>query len=388
MKVTILKRNLYQLRGKEKYALQIAEAYAAKGCHVTILTSGELFKDSYSSCGIVNLMPESVNSYSAIRRFNFECEKWVKASNPDIVLGMDYNTFQTYLFACNGVYAAYLQKSALFTTFGQKLANFFSPLQRRILSYEQKTLDSPELQAILSPSSMVRDEFLIHYKIDQKKVRVIPPGIDLNESLQDFEKWHIRRDWLKLTRNLSETAYQFLFLGNGYEKHGLKYLLAGLALLSSENFELCVIGKDNKMHQFVELAKKYKIENKVKFFGYCDNVNEFYQIADAVVIPSIYDPFSNVTLEGLAMGTFIVSSRNNGGKELLNSQSGILIEDLSNPESMAATLKTAMTHRKTMESAKRIRDRMTHYNLKTQIEKLISETVDTAETEKIARILW
>ncbi len=55
----------------------------------------------------------------------------------------------------------------------------------------------------------------------------------------------------------------------------------------------------------------------------------FYQLADALAIPSFYDPFANVTVEALAMGLFVVSSRSNGGFEILDPSKGIIIENLS-----------------------------------------------------------
>ena len=43
----------------------------------------------------------------------------------------------------------------------------------------------------------------------------------------------------------------------------------------------------------------------------------FYQQSDCLAIPSFYDPFANVTLEALAMGLYAVSSKTNGGHEIL-----------------------------------------------------------------------
>ncbi len=46
--------------------------------------------------------------------------------------------------------------------------------------------------------------------------------------------------------------------------------------------------------------------------------------------------------EALAMGLYVVTSRFNGGKEVLTPQSGSVIEELTSPESVAQALKTAL----------------------------------------------
>ena len=65
------------------------------------------------------------------------------------------------------------------------------------------------------------------------------------------------------------------------------------------------------------LAAKLNIQRRVTFFGPQKEIRPFYQFADALVIPSFYDPFANVTVEALAMGLFVVSSKSNGGHEIL-----------------------------------------------------------------------
>ena len=65
-------------------------------------------------------------------------------------------------------------------------------------------------------------------------------------------------------------------------------------------------------------AKAVQLGSKPKSASWSAGGNPpFYQMADALVIPSFYDPFANVTVEALAMGLFVLSSKHNGGPEIL-----------------------------------------------------------------------
>jgi len=113
------------------------------------------------------------------------------------------------------------------------------------------------------------------------------------------------------------------------------------------------------------------LKDKVRFFGSQDEMRPFYQYADALVIPSFYDPFANVTIEALAMGLFVISSKHNGGHEILNKQNGIVIENLLDVDAFAASLHVALQHKKTEKSADLARQSVKHLDFSAQLAKLI-----------------
>ena len=127
--------------------------------------------------------------------------------------------------------------------------------------------------------------------------------------------------------------------------------MVALSRLKEKEFHLSVIGKDNRWEDYAALAEKLKIQSKVTFFGPQKEIRPFYQFADALVIPSYYDPFANVTVEALAMGLFVVSSKSNGGHEILTSENGTVISNLLDVDSVAESLSIALRHPKTPDSS-------------------------------------
>jgi len=100
----------------------------------------------------------------------------------------------------------------------------------------------------------------------------------------------------------------------------------------------------------------------VEFFGPQKEILPFYKKADALVIPSFYDPFANVTVEALAMGLFVVSSKTNGGSEALTKTNGVVVKD-----SLIDALETALKKPKTKERASQIRESVKHLDFSNQM---------------------
>ena len=126
---------------------------------------------------------------------------------------------------------------------------------------------------------------------------------------------------------------------------------------------------------FIKQTKKLGLSKCVSYFGPRKDVRQFYQIADTLVVPSLYDPFANVTVEALAMGLFVVSSDTNGGHEILSKETGIVVTNIKKPESFAHALSIAIKRPKTQESSKKIRDSVRYLDFSNQITKLVDASL-------------
>jgi UDP-glucose:(heptosyl)LPS alpha-1,3-glucosyltransferase len=137
------------------------------------------------------------------------------------------------------------------------------------------------------------------------------------------------------------------------------------------DFHLSVIGKDSEWQKYQALAQRLHLDQRIHFFGPQKDIRPFYQLADALAIPSFYDPFANVTVEALAMGLFVISSKTNGGHEVLQPHNGAVIGDLTNLDSIREALSDALRHPKTKDSALEIRQSVKHLDFSCQLHQLI-----------------
>ncbi len=378
MKIAFLKSHFSTLGGLEKYTLRLAHRFAKEGHEVFLLTTSHPSVPLPSPEGVtvISLCARAPFSFYHLFRFNRLANQWLKKNRCDIVFGNDRNTQQTHYRAGNGSHAAYLHQRRLVSSFLQPLLFRINPLHRLILSYEKKAFEHPDLKILFTPSSMVKDQILNTYAISQEKVVVVHNGVEWSELHDPFHLSFPKEKWRR-TLGLNPKCYQLLFIGNGYLRKGLLFLLDALALLGEKKIELSVIGTDKNMAFFSSYAKKKGLEEQVKFFGKQKNVFPFYSAADSLFIPSLYDPFANVTLEALSMGLFVVSSPYNGGGEILSPHSGHLLKKPLDAHSLMEGVKIALNHPKEEASALSIRQSVKELDFSTQLDKIVSLTIST-----------
>lgn len=363
--VVLLKSHSKNHGGLEKYASRIAKAFVERGSQVTILTTGKT--PLQSEIPVVALKSIPWPSFARMEQFDRSVQNWLKNHRTDLVFGMDRNRYQTHIRAGNGVHAAYLE-SRVFTEGPLKV--FFcqmNPLHRKILELEKAAFENPALQKLFTNSHMVRYQVLDRYEIDPAKIQVIHNGVEWKEMEADFSMWERGKEESLKKFFFDRNQFHFLFIGNGYLRKGLDRLLFGLSQLKNEPFHLSVLGKDNQMDLYRAKAVQLGLKDKIHFFGPLQDIRQFYQLADCLVIPSFYDPFANVTVEALAMGLFVLSSKLNGGYEILTPTNGAVIEDLLSPDAMVQALQIALKNRKTKESSQMIRESVKYLDFSNQL---------------------
>ncbi|MDN3506556.1 MAG: glycosyltransferase family 4 protein [Simkaniaceae bacterium] len=355
--ITLLKSGFTKQGGAEKYARLLAHAFHEKGCRVRVLTT-EPVTESFPF-EVISYAPKSKTSVSRLWDFESFCDQYLKAHPTDIIFGNDRNRCQTHLRAGSGVHKAYLLHRKQYEPKWKNFRHLLNPLHTSLLHIEKLSFEHPDLKVLFVNSNLVKDEILSHYVIDPNKIEVIHNGVEWQNFQQDFD-----------TR-INTDRFELLFVGNGFARKGLKPLLKGLALLPNDSYHLTVVGNDKHQKHFFKLARGLN----VTFASSQNNIRPFLQKADCLVIPSHYDPFANVTVEALAMGLYVVSSKTNGGSEVLTKETGHIIEDLSNPDAMKTALETAMS---TKRDPLAIRNSVKHLDFSTQLNTYIEKCLVTS----------
>lgn len=137
--------------------------------------------------------------------------------------------------------------------------------------------------------------------------------------------------------NLGISSDKFVILcpGRLVKRKGVKYpILALLELLKKcEDFILIYIGEGEEKDNLYNLISKHKLEKSVKILGRVDSMSMWYNISDAVVIPSVTykgleEPLGITALEAMACGVPVIASKIGGLKEIIkDGYNGILIPE-------------------------------------------------------------
>ena len=174
---------------------------------------------------------------------------------------------------------------------------------------------------IISLAESEKNDLKNNYQVQEEKIKVVPGGVNLKHFRQ------IDRAKVREEMNFKEGDFILLFVGRLEWRKGVGTLISAAGLLRKEidNLKVIVVGgkiygkqknsKDFKEYQrLVEKAKEEKVEDIINFTGRVDNgrLPFFYSVANVLVIPSYYEPFGLVALEGMACKTPIVASRIGG----------------------------------------------------------------------------
>jgi len=362
--LALVKKDFHSQGGLEKVTTKILEALLERAAQVSLYTSST----SSHLCPTFTYKPKGFLKVQKLKDF----DRWIKqqTAHHDVIFSMDRCSFQTHHRAGNGVHAAYLDLRSEFEGPLRKLSFALNPLHRFQLELERKTFESDSTKIIIVNSEMVKNQILKYYKTPPSKIHVVHNGVEWNELEADFNDSLTNRTKYLADLGLDPSVYQFLFVGHNFKRKGLDVLLEALSLLHNKNFHLSIVGHDKHIAAYQMLAKRLGLASQVTFFGSDPSTKPYYLAADCLVIPSIYDPFANVTVEALALGLFAVSSKMNGGHEVLRSQSGITVQNCQSAEELATALEIALNHPKTPERAKEIRSTIAHLDYPIQLKKI------------------
>ena len=371
--IVLIKYHFQNFGGLEKYSKAIITHFLEKNLKILILTSDA--KNEYlenNALEVKVIKPKGFFKFQKILDFDKKCKKFLKNVDCKTIFSLDRSSFHTHIRLGNGLHIAYLERRKLYNSKIKKILMNINPLHISLLRMEKRSFENPLLKKVFVNSRMIKDEILKFYPCYCKNIEVIHNGVDLETSKIFFENWKIKKDDFIKKLHLDPSDFHFLFNGNDYKRKGLKYLLHALSLIKEEKFHLSVIGKESRIKTYIKLAKKLNLQEKVSFFNKRDDIYNFYRLADALVIPSFYDPFANVTIEALSMGVYVITSKYNGAKEIVNAINGKIIDDIQDEKEFSKVLQnTIINNKKTEIKAKKIKESVNDLSLQKQIELLI-----------------
>jgi UDP-glucose:(heptosyl)LPS alpha-1,3-glucosyltransferase len=143
-----------------------------------------------------------------------------------------------------------------------------------------------------------------------------------------------RRRAVRQQCGLPAGAPVILFAGSGYERKGLGTLLKALPLIDG-SARVVVAGRGDAKG-FGRLATFLGVSERVLFLGPRRDIADLYAASDLFVLPTFYDPFSNATIEAMASGLAVVTTRQNGAAELIeDGEEGYVLDEMLSSAELA-----------------------------------------------------
>jgi UDP-glucose:(heptosyl)LPS alpha-1,3-glucosyltransferase len=166
---------------------------------------------------------------------------------------------------------------------------------------------------------------LSHYYGRADRVRVVYGGLDLSR-FNPQRRASLRPD-ARASLGLDENDFALLLIGNGWKNKGLPSLLESAGMLQDSRLTVLVAGQDNPA-PYQAAIEHHHLTGRVRFLPPRPDVEFFYAAADAYVGPSLEDAFAQPPAEAMASGLPVITSRQNGGAEIISHGSdGLILED-------------------------------------------------------------
>jgi UDP-glucose:(heptosyl)LPS alpha-1,3-glucosyltransferase len=343
MRIAILRQRVSGFGGAETTVGHLTRGLAAAGHEVAVL-SADAPQEAHKALGpgVRHLhVPVWGKKTGRLLSFAVNARHLVRESRVHLVFSLERTLFQHVYRAGDGCHREWLEKRIPFISAAARLAQQVSPFHRTMLWLERRLFSEPNLKFVIANSRQVKEEVSRLYGFDQTRIRLIYNGLDR-------ERFHplpeAERRTLAQGLGAPNGAKILLFVGSGFARKGLAFLIQAFGSLKDRQAHLWVVGK-GKTGPYEKLAARCGVADRLTFWGPRADVTPFYQAAAVLALPTLYDPCSNVVLEALACGVPVVTTAANGVSEFIApGENGAVLARPDDGNGLAAALDNFLAH--------------------------------------------
>ena len=165
-------------------------------------------------------------------------------------------------------------------------------------------------------------EHLIEQKFRSDRIILIPNMIKLVDE--------------KAPRDFSDPI-KIGAMGRFVPKKGMDVFINSLVRLKRKryNFQAIIGGDGPEKEDLIKLVTTQGLTEEVKFIGWVENSNRFFENIDIFVLPSLHEPFGIIVLESMANGVPVVATRTEGPAEIIREPLDGLLCDINSSQDLA-----------------------------------------------------
>jgi UDP-glucose:(heptosyl)LPS alpha-1,3-glucosyltransferase len=298
LSIGFVRRGYSQSGGAEAYLKRLAHGVFEAGHDAQLITTEAWPQNEWPFGPICRLQSGSVTEFAC------DLEKIRPQFRFDVLMSLERVWSCDVYRAGDGVHRAWLARRRKFELPLERFVRGLNRKHRDILRLEEALLANRGAVRVIVNSQMVKTEIVDLYGYPADKIDIVRNGVPLGQFSFDPKLREESRDQLKVKPD--ETA--LLFAGSGWERKGLRFAIAAMALCGNRKMRLLVAGRGNQ---------RYYKSKRVQFLGEVPDPVRIYSAADIFILPTIYDPFSNACLEALACGLPVITTRSNGFSEII-----------------------------------------------------------------------
>ena len=334
MRIAVIRQKFVNYGGAEQFVSGYTNQLASMG-HAIHIFANQWTPSNHPNIKIHAVRAIKRNSFLRVLSFAWFALRSTSSKSFDIVQSHERTWSQDVYRAGDGCHREWLERRACYLPFMKKFFFRFNLFHQLVLILEKRIFEKGECKKIIAISEMVKRDILKHYQLPEDRVKVVYNGVQLDRFNPSNRKFF--RDEIRQQLRIFDEEVMILFVGSGFERKGLEYLIKSVQYMKQKNWRLVLVGK-GKWKRYLGFASKEN-QGKITHLEPIDEIEKMYAAADFFVLPSIYEPFGNANLEALASGLPIITSRNCGAAEIITpKKEGIVLEDPSDYKAIAAAI--------------------------------------------------
>lgn len=379
MKVGLVRRGYSPSGGAERYLLRFAQGLTRAGHEWLLFSDAEWPGEALAEHGGSQYRLRSADSP---RSFADALRKARPREHCDCLFSLERVWECDAYRAGDGVHAAWLDRRA--TADGGRcfgLANWWRKRRgknRDLIALERAIYapgsGSGKAPAIITNSHFIQREIVEHYGTPESRLHCVFNGYDAPPT--SATERAALRDTKRAELGLQEKEIAVLFTGTGWKRKGLAHAVEAVEAVGGgqPKITLLVAGSGNARER-----PPVRRADAVKFLGPVagGDMGALLEAADLFVLPTLYDPFSNASLEAAAHGLPVITTPANGFSEILPTDHSLgSVVPVGDVNALAAAIATWATGSELQQDRNAIRQWAAQWS----VEKNVIETLAVLES--------
>lgn len=330
----IAKRISHNLGGAERVSLYLGKQLAESGYDVHIITN-------YSDTPIERVKLHQLkvrNWFSPWRLMSFQrkVKRMIESQKFDLVYSL-CQVFPVDIYRVGDGVHQYWMKLQYPNFFIRWVKYITSPVHLTMKWLENRIIREGKSGLFITNSHLIKNQLMDYFDISEKRIKVIYNGVDHDTFNRNTKA---NREQMREKHGIDKNEFVLLFVSNNWERKGLSTIFESIPKTGIANISLVVAGRGNKK-RYVARAEECRVNpSKLIFAGQTEEIEKYYGMSDALVLPSRYEPFANVCLEAMACGIPAVTTRSNGSSEVISDgDDGFILDKWDDTEGLARVIK-------------------------------------------------
>ncbi|WP_405080391.1 glycosyltransferase [Paenibacillus chitinolyticus] len=295
---------------------------------VSLLEGGEIAaKIEQAGVEVVSLKMRNKFAIGSIPKFL----KIIKSFRPDII-----HSFMFHANVLSRIVSRLTRGPVVISSIRNTV--FGGELRESIMRFTDPWSDATTIICKLAAARMIQERI-----VPEKKLHVIYNGINPEPFICPNAQ---KRNQIRSSLGISSAEQLILSVGRLEEQKGYPTAIKAAALLAEWglNFRWIIAGEGILRESLEGLVLEHKLEDRIKFIGVRNDVNELQWAADIYVLSSYWEGLPGVVIEAMAASVPIVCTKVGGAPELVEHEvNGLLCEE-RNEEDLAIKLKTMLEY--------------------------------------------